>query len=458
MSIRLPHCTPFRDGYAYIRRVPADVAAKLPRLKSGAVRRHWKHTFPSRMSDNEIRVAVAALTREHDTKIAEARAGKIIDDAAVAQIEALARDLKRSGVRYDAMQFFAEAAKIGRAAGGTAPVSSAILSALEHGKVRTERMTLADARQIYGKEAREISTAMNSFAPFGGSKDIRDIEIEDVAAWAKATGGIDRYRKSLRTVIAAGFLNLKISQTNPFSLTAHREDTFKGDGERLAFHKSHLEAIDSYLAGSKRVGRDVRNILRMMQYTGAGPAEIAGLMLGDVSLKPGDEYISIQKNEQRDLKVRRKRSAKRDPARKRFIPLIGLALEAVKDALEHAQGDVIFPGFRKDRGAVSISGKLNDAIYAAGIYKPPKGKPRSRLTAYSYRHTMREAMRTAGVADWLAKRIAGTEEKGTDAGYGARSSDRATMRAAIQSAIPKLGEIPETEYTKEELVIQRKVV
>lgn len=154
-----------------------------------------------------------------------------------------------------------------------------------------------------------------------------------------------------------------------------------------------LDKIGTYLA-TKRLGPDTANILKMMKATGAGPAEIGGLSLADVSLDSEIPHVWIRQNEIRGLKT---------VVRDRRIPLIADALDATKDTVKRAKVKSkrkkpehvpLFASFGiNGRGADSISAKLNKAIRTAGV---PKS---TRLVAYSFRHTMKEALRCAGVSD-----------------------------------------------------------
>ena len=210
-------------------------------------------------------------------------------------------------------------------------------------------------------------------------------------------------------------------------------------------HREGGRKEDSFLASNKRLGHETVNILRMMKCTGCGPGEVGGLVLADVSFDSKVPYIWIRKNALRGVKA---------AVRDRQIPLIGEALDAARNALKHARrrsgrksaDDIpLFTSFRLDRGADSISAKLNKAIRSAGVPKSP------RLVAYSFRHTLKEALRSAGVLNHLQDRIMGhTGEGRIPAGYGATLGDLSETKIALEAALECLGEVNPSIYSEAE--------
>jgi integrase len=136
-------------------------------------------------------------------------------------------------------------------------------------------------------------------------------------------------------------------------------------------------------------------------------------------------------------------------SRKRSIPLIGRALEAARDQVEHSKGrgdGKLFKGYSEKHGANALSAQLSKALRAAGV---PKSK---RLTVYSFRHTLIEAMRQAGVSSDLRRMIVGHSAKDSHDRYGAPAALLSDMRDALLRAVPKLGDVDESIYTVEELL------
>ncbi len=97
-----------------------------------------------------------------------------------------------------------------------------------------------------------------------------------------------------------------------------------------------------------------------------------------------------------------------------------------------------------DRGADFISAKLNKAIRSAGIKKSP------RLVAYSYRHTLKEALRSAGVADHIQRRLLGHAGHGVAARYGSPRARLSEAKTALAAAMKCLGDIDDAIYSEAE--------
>ena len=79
--------------------------------------------------------------------------------------------------------------------------------------------------------------------------------------------------------------------------------------------------------------------------------------------------------------------------------------------------------------------KLNSAIRAAGI---PKS---SKLVAYSFRHTRKEAMRSAGVVDHIQRRLLGHAGHGVADRYGSPRARLSEARNALVAALECLGDV-----------------
>jgi integrase len=132
--------------------------------------------------------------------------------------------------------------------------------------------------------------------------------------------------------------------------------------------------------------------------------------------------------------------------------LIGDSLDAAKDAVKRANGretnpdeTPVFESFGiNGRGADSISAKLNKAIRKAGVPESP------RLTAYSFRHTMKEALRSAGVPDHVQRRLLGHAGQGVADRYGSRHARLAEAKSAIAEAMKHLGDVDDAIYSARE--------
>ena len=88
---------------------------------------------------------------------------------------------------------------------------------------------------------------------------------------------------------------------------------------------------------------------------------------------------------------------------------------------------------------------MNRAIRAAGIPKSP------RLTAYSYRHTIKAALRYAEIPMDLQDGIMGhSGESRISAGYGSPQALLSKTRNALERALKHLGDVDSSIYGEDE--------
>ena len=436
----------------YRRVVPPDVIELI-----GA--RVWVKSFrpgtPAATIDREAR----KLAAMHDGMIARARAGDVTDSNVIAEAERMARKWL-SGSKSEMHEYLSFAADI--EAGGRVPTQTALtVNAIEHGGQYVPPGTSLTAvydrdKRLYGKDrdAKPFDYAVESFVVVIGDKDVTDISRGDVAEWLTrmekdglAPGTIARRLGALRALTNRAFLDFNHTGRNPFE--KHHVKNGRGSADdRLPLNKKMLARVDSYLDSNKRLGHETKNIIKLMKGTGCGPAEVGGLALSDVSLRGDIPFVWIRRNAIRGVKT---------DVRDRRIPLLGDALEAAKDAEKRARlragkghnaDDVpVFASFGiGDRGADSISAKLNKAIRKAGVPKSP------RLVAYSFRHTMKEALRSAGVADHVQRRLLGHAGQGVADRYGSPAARLSEVHDALQAAMGHLGDVDAAIYSNRERV------
>lgn len=442
-DVRVPYVEPHGNARRYRRIVPPDVAGKVGR-------RVWIKTFKARTPLAQIEREARRLALEHDSAIALAR-GQELPPEKIAEIEKDARAiLSGDQVRlFEIRAFLAN-----EAIGGLHPEVAAMVNALDHsGRYVPEDLKLTKVyerdREKYGegRDERHFKQAVDTFVATIGDKDVRAVTRGDASDWI---GGmrrdglqpatIRRRVGPLRALVNRAFLDFDHAGRNPFQQHRIEDGGGKAD-DRLPFNRDMLALIDSYLATNRRVGHETRDVLRIMRSTGAGPAEVAGLALADVSLDAKVPHVWIRPNAVRGLKTK---------VRDRRLPLVGEALEVARDAVKRAKARSrgaepeavpLFTGFgASGRGADSISAKLNKAIRAAGVPRSP------RLVAYSYRHTIKEALRSAGVADHVQRRVLGHAGHGVADRYGSPQGRLAEARDALVAAMAHLGDVDPAIY------------
>jgi integrase len=444
-TLDIPYIYDHGDAKRYRRIVPYNVREKIGR-------KVWLKSFPRKTPVSIIRREARKLALEHDREIALAR-GQELSPEGIAEAEASARKwLNRDKQElYDFLSFVAEGETDFES---IPPEVAATVNAIENkGRYVPVTLSVTAAHQrdqrIYGGERDEkpFEYAVNSFVAAIGDKDVSAITRADVSEWlgtmekdGLAPATVQRRLGALRAIINRAFLDFDHNARNPYADHRIKGGDGKAD-DRLPFNRSMLDRIDFYLAANRRLGHETKNIIRIMRNTGAGPGEVGGLAVADVSLDGAIPFVWIRANALRGVKA---------AVRDRLVPLVGEALEAARDAYKRAMlqskgrnpDDIaLFKSFGiSGRGADSISAKLNKAIRAAGVPKSP------RLTAYSFRHTIKEALRSASIPDHIQRRIMGHSGHGVADNYGSPKARLSEARAALELAMDHLGDIDPVIY------------
>lgn len=420
--------------WRYRRVVPVDVVPH-------AGRRNWIHTFPKGADFARVVAEVVRLDRENDRVVAQAR-GRELAPEVLANVEKITTDWLREDkagmyqVLSEFLSYFPDRRDM--------PIEiDAFVNAMQHGgRVVPEDLRLSDVyrqdaeRHGEGRDDRTIGFSVESFKSVVGDADVRAIRRSDVTAWIRsmtdrglAPATVLRRLGAVRAVVGRAYLEHDVDRPNPFS--KHKVGGGARADDRLPFSREMLAMIDGHLARS-RVGRDTRNMIEIMRRTGLGPAEVGGLEVRDAVLDGDVPFIWVRSNGVRGLKT---------ASRTRRVPLVGDAVGAAEDAVAHARGDSLFHGYRgAGRGADSISAKLNKAIRAAGI-------PRSRrLTVYSFRHGVAQALREVEAPDHVSRRLLGHSGHGVHDRYGSPSAMLASKRRWLESALGRLGDVDPSVY------------
>lgn len=154
-------------------------------------------------------------------------------------------------------------------------------------------------------------------------------------------------------------------------------------------------------------------LVRLLVYLGCRVAEVQGLLLEELHLDHTPAYITIQPNKVRGLKT---------ICSKRDIPLVGGALEAMKEvvAAYKTNSEYLLARYASDnrgnpkpRGADSLSAMINKRFDA-------KGYP--MVTTHSFRHSLKDLFRNSGVPESLGNEITGHGKATISRGYGLGTS------------------------------------
>tara|TARA_R110000868_G_scaffold92734_2_gene257218 strand:+ start:10245 stop:11654 length:1410 start_codon:yes stop_codon:yes gene_type:complete len=294
-----------------------------------------------------------------------------------------------------------------------------------------------------GKIAKVEQDAVDQWAEFASDKPLNDIRRREVREWIahlveernQSYSTVRRRLNSLTAIVNRAIEDLELNQSNPFAKQRLPKTTSGNVHDCMPFHTTHLESIERQIRESN-ITLETSVLLRMLRGTTAGPGELSGLEWVDVVLEGDAPHIKIRPNDIRGLKT---------ASRPRDFPLIGDALAAMR-GWKGAQKKPLGPVFsERARSINALSQRLNKAIRKAGV---PKSR---RLVAYSFRHTFEEAMRVAGVELDLQRYLMGHGERSMTDRYGASRPTMERLRAAVEAALPRLGEVDPENYREGEL-------
>jgi len=154
----------------------------------------------------------------------------------------------------------------------------------------------------------------------------------------------------------------------------------------------------------RTIDDDMRWLLALISDTGMRLAEGAGLLKSDLRLDTDIPCVRIQKHTWRNLKT---------ASSERIIPLCGQALWAAERIVgSHPTSQFAFPRYnqQKTTNANSASAALNKWLKQY----VPEG-----CTMHSFRHSMRDRLRSVQCPSDIADQIGGWTTDGVGQGYGA---------------------------------------
>lgn len=280
---------------------------------------------------------------------------------------------------------------------GVRPEHTQIIRVLRHGaRLDSPPPTLADVKKLYLKERVQDDTkkqnetnrvfklvfeVLNPTRRLDGirrqdAKDVRDHMMD-----GRAASSVDRYLNIVRAAFNYAITELDIEGTkNPF--IGLRATKHEGDGpnsrSRKPFNGEQLKAARAQVL--RAYNKDAQRIWRILEKTGCRIAEVSGLRRTDVHLDGPIPNIDVEWHEGRRLKTK---------ASRRWVPLIGDALTAAKEAHAASEGSsFLFPDFCTDNGASSVSNILSRAVRASINDR--------KVTTHSLRHRIKDLLRFSG--------------------------------------------------------------
>ena len=260
------------------------------------------------------------------------------------------------------------------------------------------RVLLSDALEIYLKQhdkgdhqkfkadaERDIGYVLNKIGdlPLDQYKRTHANEVRDgLLETGIKTQTVRRKFINIAAVVNTGLKEFDFdSVRNPFEgvvIAKEGEDA----KQRAVFTTEQLRVVTK---ACRAADDDKRHIAALLMDTGARLAEIVGLRVEDVDLSDKVPFIHIRPNPKlgRMLKT---------PQSERRVPLVGEALWAARRAVEISRADNgwLFPCYASDR-------KINTNSPSVTLKKWLMKNLGTDQTCHSFRHTMRDRMRNAGV-------------------------------------------------------------
>ena len=235
--------------------------------------------------------------------------------------------------------------------------------------------------------------------------DIKRPEARAIRDALLATGmkpaSVQRRLKDLSAVFRFAAIEHSVEAVSPFSSLPMPAETSEGRRGRPPLPEQLIAAMYERL--NARARADILEAWTLLHHTGARLGEIAGLAMADIVLDTETPHIVIEPKPWRRIKNRWS---------ERKVPLIGEALSVahkIKD--QRGRYDYVFPRYIKGRGADRMSYDLMKHLKQV--------RENDKQVLHSLRHTMKDALRNAGVSHELACAILGHElSKGIDKEYG----------------------------------------
>ncbi|MFN3259736.1 MAG: tyrosine recombinase XerC [Pikeienuella sp.] len=248
-----------------------------------------------------------------------------------------------------------------------------------------------------------VRTAVRALLSVAGDKDIRDYTRHDARAFVAhlrgkggTTGTIRRRVGSISAILNHGYAEFDIEKRNPFGRLL-----IQGEGEDAT--KREPFTTDELRRGYRlalRSGSHVKLLMPILGETGCRIGEIVGLRLSDIDLEAG--IIRIVPHEARRLKTK---------GSERELPLVGMALEAIKIVAGDRRDGYLYPQYLRD-------GRIQ-ATHASNAVNGWLKREFDGKTAHCLRHAFRDRLRAVECPLELIDQLGGWASVGSvGSGYG----------------------------------------
>lgn len=231
-----------------------------------------------------------------------------------------------------------------------------------------------------------------------------------------------KYVYEIKPLIDTAIREFELQIQNPFEKVVIPNSNEGPRHERDPYSTAQLRAIQ---AKCREIDDQRRWAIAMLSDTGARLAEIVGLLRADVFLEDEVPHIHLEPNEVRGIKTE---------AGHRDVPLVGAALWAAQRAIT-TDGPYLFPVFQpkqagKDFNATTASSALVKWLRENHLATAKQG-------VHSFRHSLADRLRNAGVSKEVREAIGGWQTKGVSEVYGQGYSLRVLQEAMQKIVLPE---------------------
>lgn len=423
MGLVLQYTKQNKSGrWEYRRRVPKAVAKVITKGEFKRVlgddKREALKAYPQFHAEVEREIAKALATLEQGSAadrgdVTEREAYKV----ALARVEEMRASKLPAAVREAIIEEIVNRYSVAHDSHDEPENATAVdrhtINILRNGADRSKRPepTLEDAKKLYIKEKlgggeavadRRSVNRMNRVIGMVSEALGRDPVLSSITreearevrdhmlGRVKSTGekispaSVSRELNTIKAVVNFAIAEMTVPATyqNPFNkltvtaLSGSPTDSRKRDPLPPNVLKEVRERVGAHAAS------DLALIWRLLEGTGCRLAEVTGLRVEDVETTGEHPHIKVEWHESRRVKTQ---------SSIRFVPLVGDALEAAKEAVElPREGDMLFPKYGRHRGA--------DAASAILMKHLRRVTTNSRHVVHSLRHNLKDWLREAEVS------------------------------------------------------------
>ena len=228
------------------------------------------------------------------------------------------------------------------------------------------------------------------------------------------SASVRRVFGNVRAILNLAIKEYGLEQQNVFS------NTFIPDDERT---KKRMPIPTDYIFRIQKECREINDekrwLIALISDTGMRLSEAAGLLVSDITLKHETPHVRLRKHPWRRLKTM---------GSEREIPLVGAALWAAERICSTGHR-FAFPTYANEHKCLanSASGALNKWLK----HRAPNG-----CVVHSFRHSMRDRLRSAECSPDMADAICGWSSKGVGQKYGLGFTIRAKFQSMQKIVLP----------------------